>query len=111
MASVSKVFFTILAAFAEFERDRIAQRIREVKQSQKSEGQFLGGSIPFGFDKDSNSNLVPNSEQQKIIVRIVALRNTGKSLRAISELLRSEGVQVSHVTVGRILRDSSESET
>jgi DNA invertase Pin-like site-specific DNA recombinase len=40
--------FTILSAFATFERERMATRIREVKQVQKADGKFLGGFTRFG---------------------------------------------------------------
>ena len=35
---VSKMFFTIVAAFAEFEHDRITERISDVKICEKERG-------------------------------------------------------------------------
>ena len=47
---LSRLFMTIVAAFAELERDRIRERITQVKRDQKARGRFLGGSRPpFGF--------------------------------------------------------------
>jgi putative DNA-invertase from lambdoid prophage Rac len=46
---VSKLVFTILSAVAEAERDRIRERIADVKRDQKSRGRFLGGRRPFGY--------------------------------------------------------------
>lgn len=40
---IGSVIFTTLSAFGAFERERIATRIREVKQVQKTEGKFVGG--------------------------------------------------------------------
>lgn len=105
---VSKVFFTILAAFAEFERDRIAQRIRDVKRSQKADGQYLGGSVPFGFRLGEDGKMKPHAAEQLIIAKVVSMKSKGMSLRAISSQLLQEGTKISHVTVGRILRDSKE---
>ena len=45
----SKLFLSMLGAFAEFERDRISARIRESKQRQKANGEYLGGPPPFGY--------------------------------------------------------------
>jgi putative DNA-invertase from lambdoid prophage Rac len=45
---LSKLFLTTAAAFAEAERDRIRERIGQVKADQKARGRYLGGSIPFG---------------------------------------------------------------
>src|SRR3984957_13029075 len=46
---LSKLFLTIAAAFAEAERDRIKERIGQVKADQKARGRYLGGKVPFGF--------------------------------------------------------------
>jgi putative DNA-invertase from lambdoid prophage Rac len=47
---ISKLVFTILSAVAENERDRIRERIREVKRHLASQGVYGGGKRPFGFD-------------------------------------------------------------
>jgi len=43
---ISKDFFIIIAAFAEFERDRIAERISDVKANEREKGRNLGGQCP-----------------------------------------------------------------
>ena len=48
---VSKLVFTILSAVAEAERDRIRERIGQVKADQRQRGRFLGGLKPFGYRK------------------------------------------------------------
>ena len=47
---MSKTLATILGAFVDFERSRIAQRISEVKQDQKGRGFWVGGVAPFGIE-------------------------------------------------------------
>src|SRR3954454_8804726 len=44
-----KLFMTIVAAFAEAERDRIRERIADVKRDQRVRSRFLGGKRPFGW--------------------------------------------------------------
>lgn len=96
---IGSVIFTILSAFASFERERIATRIREVKQIQKIDGKFLGGFTRFGFTVDDD-RLVPNPEQQSIIKEMKGMRKKGMSLRKISKWLdRTHGVTMSHSTV------------
>lgn len=96
---IGSVIFTILSAFATFERERIATRIREVKQVQKSEGKFLGGFTRFGYSVD-DEKLVPNPVQQAIIKEMRVMRRRGMSLRRISKWLgKSHGVEMSHSTV------------
>lgn len=96
---IGSVIFTILSAFASFERERIATRIREVKQVQKTEGKFLGGFTRFGY-KVENEKLTPSPEQQAIIKEMKGMRRRGMSLRRISKWLnRTYGVSMSHSTV------------
>jgi putative DNA-invertase from lambdoid prophage Rac len=59
---IGSVIFTILSAFATFERDRIATRIREVKQVQKADGKFLGSFTRFGY-RVSEDRLVKDPAQ------------------------------------------------
>ena len=40
---LSKLFLTIAAAFAEAERDRIRERVSQVKADQRGRGRYLGG--------------------------------------------------------------------
>ena len=67
---IGSVIFTILSAFATFERERIATRIREVKQVQKAEGKFLGGFTRFGY-RVSEDRLEKDTDQQKIINEMI----------------------------------------
>ena len=100
---IGSVIFTILSAFATFERERIATRIREVKQTQKAEGKFLGGFTRFGYTVEED-RLVPNPEEQKIIEEMRDLRRRGVSLRRISYWLdRIHGIEMSHSTVSTLL--------
>ena len=104
---IGSVIFTILSAFATFERDRIATRIREVKQVQKAEGKFLGGFTRFGYSIESEK-LVPNPKQQEIIKLMRIMRRRGMSLRRISKwLCNSHGIEMSHSTVSTFVQSSN----
>jgi putative DNA-invertase from lambdoid prophage Rac len=102
---LSKLFLTIAAAFAEAERDRIRERIGQVKADQKARGRYLGGSIPFGYRLGDEGELIPNDVEQEAIREMVALRAQGKALRAISAEMQAKGHQISHVGVQGILRE------
>lgn len=102
---VSKVFFTIVAAFAEFERDRIADRISDVKANEREKGRYLGGAVPFGYEVDCDGNLIADENEQSIISNVVRLRESGKSLRAIADSVSTDLKKISHMTVDRILKN------
>ena len=98
---ISKMVFTILAAVAEGERDRIRERIRDAKRHLAAQGVFSGGKKPFGFDiiKDGEiSRLVPNATEQAAIEKMKAMRKANKTLREIGAAL-----DMPHKTVARIL--------
>jgi putative DNA-invertase from lambdoid prophage Rac len=101
---ISKLFLTIAAAFAEAERDRIRERIGQVKADQKARGLYLGGDVPFGFRRGDDGELVPHEAEQDALREIAALRAQGRSLRAIRDELRARGFSISHEGVSRILK-------
>jgi DNA invertase Pin-like site-specific DNA recombinase len=79
---IGKLTFTILAAVAESERDRIRERIRDVKRHLTTQGVYNGGKRPFGFDV-RDGRLVPNPLEQETIGRMIAMREAGDSYRKI----------------------------
>lgn len=79
---IGKLTFTILAAVAENERDRIRERIRDVKRHLASQGIYGGGKRPFGFD-EIDGRLVPNAAEQATIRRMMEMRAAGATYRAI----------------------------
>jgi DNA invertase Pin-like site-specific DNA recombinase len=100
---ISKLVFTILSAVAEAERDRIRERIREVKADQRKRQRYLGGIVPFGWRIGEDGALIEVPDQQRAIQRIVELRRCGLSLRAISASIAADCVQLSHEGVKNVL--------
>jgi putative DNA-invertase from lambdoid prophage Rac len=103
---LSKLFLTIAAAFAEAERDRIRERIGQVKADQKARGRYLGGKVPFGFRRGESGELVPHEAEQEAIREMIALRAQGKPLRAIAHAVAAKGHKLSHEGVAGVLRAS-----
>jgi putative DNA-invertase from lambdoid prophage Rac len=103
---LSKLFLTIAAAFAEAERDRIRERIGQVKADQKARGRYLGGIVPFGYRRGESGELVPYEGEQMAIKQMRRLRAQGRSLRAIAKALQAKGHRISHEGVAGILRAS-----
>jgi putative DNA-invertase from lambdoid prophage Rac len=103
---LSKLFLTIAAAFAEAERDRIRERIGQVKADQKARGRYLGGKVPFGCRRGESGELVPHEAEQEAIREIVSLRAQGKALRTIAQVMAAKGHKLSHEGVAGVLRAS-----
>jgi putative DNA-invertase from lambdoid prophage Rac len=81
---VGAIVFTILSAFATFERERIATRIREVKQLKKAQGKFTGGRRAFGYDVIGGVK-VPREDEQAVIREMMKMREQGIGYRDIAE--------------------------
>jgi putative DNA-invertase from lambdoid prophage Rac len=87
---ISKMVFTILAAVAEGERDRIRERIRDAKHHLTAQGIFSGGKRPFGSDiiEDGDiKRLVLNREEQEVIAQMQTLRGEGATFRDIGAVV------------------------
>ena len=104
---IAAMVFTILSAVAQFERERIAERIAESKALAKSQNRYTGGIIPFGFDVVEHGGkkfLKENEEQRKIINEICKLRNEGISYKKIAKVVNEEySAKLSHMGVKRML--------
>jgi putative DNA-invertase from lambdoid prophage Rac len=83
---VGAIVFTILSAFATFERERIAARIREVKQLKKAQGKFTGGKRAFGFEVVDGVK-VPIPEEQVAIEKMVTMRSRGATYKRLANWL------------------------
>ena len=100
---ISKLVFTILSAVAKAERDRIRERIRDVKADQRKRRRYLGGIVPFGWQVTEDGALIEDPDEQRAIQRILQLRREGLSLRAISLAISADGVKLSHEGVKNVL--------
>ena len=100
---VGAIIFTILSAFATFERERIASRISEVKQMRKAQGYFVGGRRAFGFNIVEGKK-VPNESEQALIAEMKAKREAGSSLLAVHRWLTGEmGVKLAYSSMRQAL--------
>ena len=101
---VGAIVFAVMSSFASFERERIATRIREVKQMQKAQGKFVGGRRAFGYDIVDGMK-VPNQIEQNIISEMRTLKESGSSLRDIKSWLEiTKGLHFSKMGIRGILK-------
>lgn len=100
---IAKLVFTILAAVAEAERDRIRERVTDVKRDQRQRGRYLGGTLPFGYARQKDGSLALIPAEQEAIREMAELQAAGRSLRAIAAAMAERGFQMSHNRVRDIL--------
>ena len=96
-------FELVTEMFSALEKRKSAERIKGVKQRQKKQGRYLGGSRPFGYMIHENGRLIENPMEQRVLRRIMELKKQGKSLRAISSEVSTPVMSISFKTVQRLL--------
>jgi putative DNA-invertase from lambdoid prophage Rac len=88
---------------AENERDRIRERIRDVKQQLASQGVYSGGKRPFGYDI-IEKRLVSNQQEQEALALMRAMRTSAKTYREIAAQVETQfGMTMPAMTIKRIL--------
>ncbi len=104
---VSRMFFGMLALVAEFERERIRERLSDGRGAKRAAGGHIGGTAPFGYRKvgvGRAARLEEDPEQQDALTTMRALAEQGMASRSIAAALQERhGVKVSHVTVRAVL--------
>ncbi len=71
-----RMYFGMLAQFAEFERERIRERISEGKASKRARGGFIGGHAPIGFRAEGTGRdavIRPDEKEREMITAVKRL--------------------------------------
>jgi site-specific DNA recombinase len=114
-----RLIFQMLASFAEYERETIAERTRAGLHRAFKNGKQTG-SIPYGYDIAEDGSFVVVHEEAELIVQIFENVAAGATLYSEAKRLndqdvpspgrryrnrpRKHGARWSHTTVGEILR-------
>lgn len=87
-----RLFRTMLAAFAEFERETIMERNMGGRYSTAKRGGWASGSPPFGYVwANQRKRLEPVEPEASTVRRAYDLRLAGHSFYAIADILNDEG--------------------
>lgn len=89
-SSMGKMLVTMLAGFAEFERNMIAERTTAALNYKKAHGEAYNHA-PYGMSIE-NGKLVPDATEQAVIARMTTLRGNRTSYKGIADTLNAEGV-------------------
>lgn len=89
-----RAYRTMIAAFAEFERDQIVERTFSGKLGRAGKGYWNGGQVPYGYDVSSDgSRLVVKEGEASVVRQVFSMYvRDGLPQRAIADRLNSIGV-------------------
>lgn len=89
--SMGRLTLNVLLSFAQFEREVIAERVRDKIAQSKARGMWMGGPVPLGYEV-KDRKLVPLAGEAETVRRIFSLYLELPSVRALKERLDAEGI-------------------
>ena len=99
---IARLFLTIVSAFAEFERDRIGERIRATKRAQRRAAS-LSAALPLRLDARRRAQAGAGARAAEGATADPHAAGQGLSPYQIADDLKARGTPLSHVTIRKVI--------
>ena len=104
-SSIGVMFVRLLGIFAQFERERITERINDTFEEMVAQGKPITGDQPFGY-KNHDGKVVINEDEKDILIDIFNTYEKMQSQRAAYTYIKNKyDVKFNYVGFGKILRN------
>ena len=90
--SMGRLTLNVLLSFAQFEREVIAERVRDKVAQSKARGIWMGGNVPLGYDV-RDRKLLANPAEAATVVHIFQSYLDQPSVRALKAELDTQDVR------------------
>lgn len=101
--AMGRMFITVVAALAQWERENLAERVRMGLQEKARQGKWVPNIAPYGYDIDRETDkLVINEKEAAVVRKIFELYTSGKGMSKIANELNRLGILTKS---GHIWRD------
>jgi site-specific DNA recombinase len=84
-----RLIMRVLASFAEFERERLAEGFRAAEANAIARGVHITNAAPFGYLRGDDGRLVPDPEAAPLVAEVFRMRAAGVSWRGLSDWLNA----------------------
>src|SRR5258707_13896148 len=83
-SAAGRLVLNVLGSVSQWEREAIAERTSAALQHKAAQGEYIGGSVPFGYRLAAEGEQIePNPAEQAVLTEARALKAAGLSLRSI----------------------------